>query len=389
MNEMKKRICESVEAMNRELFELACYIYDHPESNYEEYKAAEVLTKYLRKQGFFVEEGIAGLPTAFRAEWENGSNGPVIGFLGEYDAIPGFGHGCGHHLQTPICIGAALALRENIKDKPYKLVIYGTPAEETTGGKTIMVNEGCFKELDIALSYHSASATRVPTTSKALQTIYVTYYGKPSHASESPEHGRSALDAMLLSFNGLEFMREHIKDGCRIHYTVLENTGPSNIVHEKARAVYTLRANDRIYLEQMTERFRKIVEGAALMTETTYDIKYNLPLYNIITVPALRKRVLANAEEMALDDIDKEENSSGGGSTDFGNVSWTVPSAMIYTHYCDAPSHTQEWLDTGKTEKAQKSMISGASLLALTAFDLIYDSDLMEQIKSEFKEIVK
>ncbi len=389
MDEMKKMLCHDVEEMNEELFELASFIFDNPEYNYEEYKAAELLTNYLRKQGFTVETGVAGLPTAFRAEWENGTGGPVIGFLGEYDALKDLGHGCGHHLQTPICIGAALAVRKNIQDKPYKLVIYGTPAEETTGGKLIMAKTGCFKELDVAFAYHSAGATRVPTSSKALQSIYVTFHGKPSHASESPELGRSALDAMVLSFNGLEYLREHIKDGCRIHYTIKESTGPSNIVHEIAKAAYTLRAPDKIYLENMVKRFEKIIKGAVLMTETTYDVKYNLPFHNIIPIPVLRKTVLNNAVKMKLDDIDWSKDSSGGGSTDFGNVSWIIPSVVIYTDYCDAPSHTQEWVDAGKTEKARKSLVIGASLLAMSVYDLINCPDLIEQAKSELEKAKK
>ncbi|CCQ97214.1 hypothetical protein CULT_590047 [[Clostridium] ultunense Esp] len=193
MDEMKKMLCHDVEEMNEELFELASFIFDNPEYNYEEYKAAELLTNYLRKQGFTVETGVAGLPTAFRAEWENGTGGPVIGFLGEYDALKDLGHGCGHHLQTPICIGAALAVRKNIQDKPYKLVIYGTPAEETTGGKLIMAKTGCFKELDVAFAYHSAGATRYLLVPR-LYSLYMLLFMGNRHMHQNHLN----LDGVLL-----------------------------------------------------------------------------------------------------------------------------------------------------------------------------------------------
>lgn len=384
-DDIKRLLWDSIQQQSPELFKLACDIFDRPENGYQEFFASGLLSDYLERSGFSVERGACGLATAFRAEWENGSGGPVIGFLGEYDALNELGHGCGHHLQTPACIGAAMALRKHLDDVPYKLVVYGTPAEETTGGKIDMIEAGCFRELDVAFSYHSGRATGVSGGSKALQSATVTFLGIPSHASSSPHLGRSALDAMVLSFHGVECMREHLMDGSRVHYTVREGTGPSNIVHERAVAAYTLRAPDRPYLEDMTRRFKKIIEGAAMMTETRYEISLTAPFYNLISIPALNQAALANEEFYRLPRIERTQ-ASNGGSTDFGNVSWVVPSVMVYTYYCDAPGHSKEWVAAGKSEAARESMISGAAVMAATAYDVITRPDLWALVKEQFRQ---
>ena len=224
-----------------------------------------------------------------------------IGILGEYDALKDLGHGCGHHMQTPAAIGAAVAIKKTFEDStiPFTITVYGTPAEETTGGKIIMAKNGCFNELDIALSTHAARKEAfVGAKSMALRSFNVTYKGKSSHAAGSPYLGRSAADAMFLSFNGIEFMREHVKDGSRMHYTIKEALGPSNIVPAEAKCAYTLRSYDNEYINELEERFRKIVQGACLMTETEAEIMQT-------TDYAARKgnKVLADLAHKNLDEL--------------------------------------------------------------------------------------
>ena len=245
MNDVKKALLEVVEANADRLFEIACDIFDHPEYCREEYYACDRLTKFLEGEGFIVERGVGGLETAFRATWEQGSGGPAIGFMMEYDALKNLGHGCGHHLQGPATIGGALALKAVVKE-PFKLVLYGTPDEENKGGKIDMVEAGLFRDVDVMFSHHTARTTGCSFSNKALAPQQVTFHGKPAHASGAPWNGRSAMDAMLLAFHGLEVLREHVKDGCRVHYTIMQGTGPSNIVHETARAHITLRAEDKV-----------------------------------------------------------------------------------------------------------------------------------------------
>lgn len=386
METIKKNITESVENYKEELFSIACDIFDHPEKGLEEIYASNLLTDFLNKKGFHIEKGTGGFETAFKAVWENGKGGPSIGFLVEYDALANLGHACGHHLQAPACIGAALSLMENCKD-PFKIVIYGTPDEEGRGGKIVMEQAGCFRDVDVMFAYHAAQSTYMEYSNRALAPNIVTYHGTPSHASGSPEKGRSALDAMLLTFQGIEFMREHIKDGCRMQYTVLEGTGPANIVHETARARITMRSYDRNYLNDMQSRMKKIVEGACLMTETTADIETLNVYWNLVSVKSLREMVLSVSDELGAEKLDSSPIMSGG-STDIGNVSWVVPTAYLHCYFCDHPAHSEGWISEGKTENAKKSMTTGAKILALSALKIIKEPELIKKIKEEHKTAI-
>lgn len=381
MKQWKEAVTASAQAHSDRLFALGCDIFDHPELGREEYYACDLLTAFLEEQGFVVERGVGGMETAFRATWERGSGGPAIGFMMEYDALRGLGHGCGHHLQSPVCIGAALAMREICTD-PFKLVLYGTPDEEGRGGKITMEQNGCFRDVDVMLAYHTGGSTSVSYKNKALAPIHVTFHGTPAHASGAPWKGRSAMDAMMLAFHGLEILREHIRDGCRIHYTILESTGPSNIVHERAKAHITLRADDRRYLEEMQARMEKVVRGACLMTDTTADIQPLNVYWNLVPVESLRETVLQAARTLDAERLD-EGKTHGKGSTDVGNVSWVVPTVYMNTFYDDNGAHTEPYRDAGKSEQAKKAMTSGAGILCLTGLELIGNKSLLETVKAE------
>lgn len=386
MELIKNKIIESVEINKEKLFSIACDIFDHPEIGLEEDYAVSLLTAFLKEKGFSVEVGICGLKTAFKAVWENGSGGPSIGFMVEYDALANMGHACGHHLQGSTCIGAAFAMIDSYSG-PFKIVIYGTPDEEKNGGKIVMEKAGCFRDVDVMFASHTSTVSGVGYLSKALAPNIVTFRGTPSHASVSPEKGRSALDAMLLTFHGIEFMREHVKDGCRMQYTILDNTGPTNIVHETAKARITMRSPDRNYLESMQNRMKKIVEGATLMTETTAEIETLNIYWNCIPVNSLRETVLAVQEEFGIEKLNKIPLASSG-STDVGNVSWVVPTVNAYFYFCDHSAHTDGMLTEGKSEKAKNFIISGAKVFALSAIRIIKDPDLLNKIKEEHKTAI-
>lgn len=270
----REKIKESWEKRREELCRMADQIYDWAEVGLEETKSSALLEDYLEQQGFAVEKGVGTLPTAFRATWKQGEGGPRLGFLCEYDALEGMGHGCGHHLQGPSVIGAALAVRDRFAGKgmPFSLVIYGTPAEETIGGKTVMMEQGCFQDIDIALMMHAAPTTCVDVKSMANKSYTVEFHGVRAHAAMSPEQGRSAFDAALLSFNAIEFLREHVNEDTRMHYTVRDAGGPANVVPDRTLAQYELRSYDTGYLRSLEPRFLDILKGACLMTGTTHTI---------------------------------------------------------------------------------------------------------------------
>lgn len=382
----KHSLLQLVDQQEAHLFSLACQVFDHPEIGMQEEFASELFCRELEALGFQVERGIAGLKTAFRATLFQGEGGLNIGLLGEYDALSGLGHGCGHHMQTPAAIGAALALREALagSDLPYTLTIYGTPAEETIGGKILMAEQGCFRELDIALATHATGGPAfVGGTSMAIRSYAVTFQGVSSHASTNPWDGRSAGDAMLLSFQGIEFFREHVRDGTRMHYSISQRIVPSNVVPDTAQAGFVLRSRDNAYLSTLEPRFRDIIQGACLMTGTTAQIQPKPVFLARIPNNTLARIALANYELLGIphnEPICKDSN----GSTDFGNVSALVPGALLYVPYVSCGGHSAQWVEAGKSPQAQSCLLLSAKLLALTLWDLLQDPSLAQQAKAEF-----
>ena len=389
--DLKKLLGEVIEMHRAELCKMAYLIYDFAEKSAEEYKSMELLTDYLQNEGFAVERGIA-LDTAFRATWDNSgaavdeekNTAPVLGILVEYDALEDIGHACGHHMQGPAGIGAAIAIKEVLKDYPFKLVIYGTPAEETLGGKIVMLDAGYMKELDLALMSHGSPSTSVDEKCMALENFVVTFHGVKSHAAISPDEGRSALDAALLSFHAIEMLREHVKDDTRMHYTVRNAGGPPNVVPDLTVAEYTFRSYSTSYLNTVVERFYNILKGAALMTDTTYDIQRDLPFKSKIVCYSVNDLLMKNAAYEKAPSIAAPRKKTG--STDFGNVLYEIPGSCIRIAFTkpDAQPHSQEYLEAGKTDKAHDAICYAAKIMADTFCDVITTPELLAQIKEEF-----
>ena len=390
--DLKKLLGEVIEMHRAELCKMADLIYDFAEKSAEEYKSMELLTDYLQNEGFTVERGIA-LDTAFRATWDNcraavddeeKNTAPVLGILVEYDALEDIGHACGHHMQGPAGIGAAIAIKEVMKDYPFKLVIYGTPAEETLGGKIVMLDAGYMKELDLALMSHGSPNTSVDEKCMALENFVVTFHGVKSHAAISPDEGRSALDAALLSFHAIEMLREHVKDDTRMHYTIRNAGGPPNVVPDLTVAEYTLRSYSTSYLNTVVERFYNILKGAALMTDTTYDIQRDLSFKSKIVCHSVNDLLMKNAAYEKAPSIAAPRKKTG--STDFGNVLYEIPGSCIRIAFTkpDAQPHSQEYLEAGKTDKAHDAICYAAKIMADTFCDVITTPGLLTQIKEEF-----
>lgn len=386
---MKQSLFTAVESRKDDLLRMADYICDNPEVGLKEYKASALLSEYLRQNGFAAELGIGGLDTAFRAEWENGTGGPSIGLLCEYDALEGIGHGCGHHLQGPAIAGAAVALKEMLpQDMPCRIVVYGTPAEETEGGKIIMLENGCFRDIDVALMMHASSGgTGVDLRTMALSTFSVEYTGQSAHAAIRPECGRSALDALLLTFNAIEFLREHVPDDVRIHYAITDGGMPPNAVPAHAAAQIIVRSYDRVMLESVIERLMKIFDGAALMTETAYTARRARDIDNSIPVPGLNTLLMENAVLAGAPKIAPPREKTG--STDFGNVCYILPGACIRIASegeNPAPSHSKEAAAQGKSDECHAAVLYASKILAATAYDLISSPETLAAIRAAFSE---
>ena len=385
---LKEVMFRDIDGIRNEMTAMADDIFDHPEIGLEEFHAQKVLTDWLEKEGFAVERGVAGVETAFKAVYRQGEGGPNIGLLCEYDALPGIGHACGHHMQGPSILAAAKALKDAEIREPYTITVYGTPAEESVSGKIRMIQNGCtFEELDVALMMHGGPATQVDVKSLANSKYKVIFHGVSAHAAIKPEKGRSALDALILAFQGIEFLREHVNSDVKIHYTVVNCGGtPANVVPAYAEASVYVRSYNRAYLDTVCKRFEKVLKGAAMMTETEVEIIEEKKVDNKIPVLTLNDLVMKQAEEIHAPQIAPAREKSG--STDFGNVMRRVPGTCARIAFVapGAAAHSQEYIEAGKTEAAHDAVIYGAKILAGTALELIEDPELLKQAKEEFRK---
>ena len=386
---MKEKLYTLVEAQSEKLFSMADRIFDNPEYDGEEVFASGLLEDYLEENGFQVQRGLKDWPTAFRATWKQGEGGPRIGLLCEYDALHQLGHGCGHHMQGPCICGTAVTLKNAGIDRPFELVVYGTPAEESLSSKVSLWENGYFRDIDVALMMHGGPDTCVDEKSLALSNYTVIFHGKGAHAALAPEQGRSALDALLLSFNAVEFLREHVRDDTRMHYTIAETPGPSNVVPSRAVGVFSMRSYSREVLNDVCRRFEQIIQGAALMADVTYEIQKEKDLDNKVPCYSLNDTIMANAAACGAPGLAPVRKKTG--STDFGNVTNHLPGSCIRVQFVPTgtSSHSQAYVDAGKTESAHNAVLYGAKILSGTALDLIETEGLMDKLWADFEDAKK
>jgi aminobenzoyl-glutamate utilization protein B len=296
-----------------QFIEMSDQIWLSPELAFKEFKASRLQADYMENKGFSVTWNIGGLNTAFVAEWGKGK--PILGFIGEYDALPGLsqknqptkeafedgepGHGCGHNLLGTGAVASAVAVQKWLKsnNKSGTIRYYGCPAEEEGGGKVFMARDGAFNDLDVALNFHP-DKINMPTKGEAVgvNAIYFRFFGRAAHAGSAPHKGRSALDAVELMNIGVNYLREHVQDDVRMHYIITEGGKAPNIVPEEAEVYYFIRAAKPDYLTEVVERVHKVAEGAAQMTETTFETRIEAG-YS----PLLNNHYLADLQYQAME----------------------------------------------------------------------------------------
>lgn len=388
---MINKIKELTESIFNDLKELNEYIYRNPELGYKEFKSSEAHIELLKKHGFNVEDNYLDITTAFRASYEGDKEGPTIAYLSEYDALPGIGHGCGHNLLGATNTGAGIVLKNLIDDIGGKVVVFGTPAEETSGAKVIMVNKGAFDDIDIAMEAHPGAMYYKSDTSLALEPMEFKFYGKASHAASDPEKGINALDGVIMMFNSINALREHILSSSRIHGIITNGGEAANVVPELAVAQFYVRTTSKTYLKELRKKVVNCAEGAALATGTTVEISnFELSYDNLIT-----NKNLSNIFTENLDSYDAKiayGNRTSVGSLDLGNVSQVCPAIHPYFGICGDESvvaHTEEFRDATITSKAYENMLVTVNALAKTGVDVIMDKQLLKEIKKEFKNTRK
>jgi amidohydrolase len=382
---MKDSMIKELETFKEKLWEINDYIYNNPELGNKEFKAVEKLAGILREHNFIVETGIANMPTAFKAIYDSNKPGPTVSYLCEYDALPDIGHGCGHNMIGTMSAGAGILLSKVLNNIGGRVIVFGTPAEETDGGKVYMASAGVFKDVDVAMILHPSEASYESGSSLAMDAIQFDFRGKASHAAAEPEKGINALDAAILTFNGINALRQHVTSDVRIHGIIKEGGIAANIVPEKAVAQFYVRATERKNLDQVVEKVKNIAQGAALMTGASLEISnYEISYDNMNTNKLLSKAFSENLKAIGVTDINPP--SSASGSIDMGNVSRVVPSIHPYIglNCPNVAGHTREMADMTVTETGHKALIDGVAALAFTGYDVITNKELLEGIKKEF-----
>lgn len=430
----KAAVMASIEAHSDELTELSDKIWSYEEVAFREFKSAEALIEYARKNDFKVTEGVAEIPTAFVAEYGEGE--PVIAIMGEFDGLPGLsqktvpqkdpvnkggaGHGCGHNLFGVGSLGAAIAVKEQIQAGEISGTIrfYGTPAEEKFFGKLWMIRAGLFNDVDIMMDWHPSNATEADVqSSKALVDFIVEFYGQAAHASGDPWNGRSASDALELYTTGINYYREHIKPTVRIHYHIQDGGQVVNVVPDYAKIWTRVRDSRLSGVEPVWKQVEKIAEGAAMMANVDYKITLVSGLHEIVPNRKGGAAMQANLEYLGElkftdDEVDyakKIQEATGkpqvgfdtkinpleetmkdpeGGSTDVGDVSWVVPTIRLRSTVApkDTPWHSWAVVACAGMSIGHKGMVYASKALAMTMIDLYKDPKLRETVKAEFKE---
>lgn len=384
---MKQTIIDAIDQHKKTFEEISIYIGENPELGHEEFKASAVLIKTLLEHDFKVEREFCGLPTAFRAVFDSGKEGPVIGFMSEYDALPEVGHACGHNLIGTMGIAAGIGLSKVLAETGGKVIVYGTPAEETKGGKVTMAEEEIFAELDVAMMVHPLDNNMKSGSSLAMDAIQFEFFGKAAHAAASPHMGINALDAVLQTFNSINALRQHITSDARIHGIIPEGGKAANVVPDYAVAQFYVRAAKREYVNELVEKVKKCAEGAALQTGATLTVSnYEFSYDDMITNDTLSEAFNKELVSLGIPEGEIYEQRDGSGSLDMGNVSQAVPSIHPYIKICNEAyaCHTHEFREAAMTNQAREAMIVGAKSMALTGYEVLTNPVLLQQIKDEF-----
>lgn len=388
--EYKQTILDYIENNKRHYIKMSHQIHQRPELGNEEIFASRTLIEHLKKEGFDIETDLAGHATGFIARYESTKPGPTIGFLAEYDALPGLGHACGHNIIGTASTLAGVALSKVIDQIGGTVIVLGCPAEEggvNGSAKASYVKEGIIDELDVALMVHPGNETYKTINTLAVDVLDIKFYGKSTHASENADEARNALDAMISYFNGVAQLRQHIKKSERVHGVILDGGKAANIIPDYTHARFYTRATTRKALDQLTERVGQIAKGAALQTGCDYEFG---PIQNgvneFIKTPKLDDLFAKYAIEMEEEVIDDD---FGYGSTDTGNVSHIVPT--IHPHIKigsrNLVGHTHRFREAAASTHGDQALLRGSKIIALMGLDLIINEQLFEEIVEQFQYV--
>lgn len=425
-----KHVVEHIDEHAAVYAETAQKIWALAEVGYQEHESAALLISLLEAEGFSIEKGVAGIPTAFVASYGSGS--PVIGIMGEYDALPGIsqsavptrqkdeammaGHACGHHLFGTGSVAAAIGAKQWLAEGNAGTIrLYGTPAEEGGAGKVYLVREGLFDDVDVALHWHPGDKNDASSwTTLANRSAKFRFYGVSAHAAAAPERGRSALDGVEAMNLMVNMLREHVPQETRIHYVITSGGSAPNVIPDFAEVYYYVRNPDAAVLEGIWERVVATAEGAAVGTGTRLEFEVIHGIHSLLPNEVLADVMDRNLRVVGGVQYDEKEQAfaeklqesfespsrplgsenqiqpnsptASSGSTDVGDVSWVVPTAGLSTATWvpGTAAHSWQAIAAGGTSIGTKGMMVAAKTLALTAINLLKNKSLIEKARAEF-----
>lgn len=387
---IRGNIINEIDSKKEKYINISHAIHEHPEIGNEEFFASDLLTKTLKEADFTIEKAVAGHPTSFIARKKSSKkDGATIGFLAEYDALAGLGHGCGHNIIGTLSVAAAIALSHELDETGGEVVVLGTPAEEggdNGSAKASFVKYNLLEGIDACLQIHPGSENKVTGNLLANIPLDFEYFGKPAHASGAPEKGINALDAVILLFNGISALRQHVTTDVRIHGIITDGGYAPNIIPEYAKARFYIRANTIQAARKVVDRVKNIAEGAALATGAKLKVT---PFQNEVDNQLINNKFdelfVEVSKTLGLDVSTEVEK--GVGSSDVGNISQVVPTIQPNIKIGDnLLGHSPEFRDAAISEEGDEALIVGAKALSLTALTLLTDQSKLNEIKDEFKE---
>jgi amidohydrolase len=376
-------VTERVDARGAALDDLAIRIHERPELAFEERFAANALADHLTGEGAAVTRGAGGLETAFTAEI--GSGAPVVAILGEYDALPGVGHACGHNLMGTAANLAFLALRDVAPELRGRVRVVGCPAEERGNGKVKLIRAGLFSDVDAALMYHPGDRDEIDPLMLAMVTLDIEFLGKAAHAAAEPHEGRNALDAVMLGWTALSALRLTVRSDSRFHGIITDGGKAANIIPDRAAATFMVRSPDNAYLHDLRRRVLACFEGAAAATGCELRATWSDVCELVSTNRPLAEAFAANARTLGRQMKTRRVGDTHG-STDMGNVTSIVPGIHPFLSITDGPvaGHSTEFAAAARTPQALETMHVAAKALAMTAIDVLRDEKLRVRAKEAF-----
>ena len=387
-NKIHESIKQRIDEVSEELISASHAIHANPELAFKEFFACETLTNALEHHDIKTEKAVYSLETSFEAKLNTDSEGPTVAILAEYDALPGIGHACGHNIIATSALGAALGLHAVVQELQGSVRLIGTPAEEKGGGKELMARNGAFEGIDAAMMIHPAGTNLASMPCICVAEVEVIYHGKSSHASAMPHKGINALDGLLLAYQAISNLRQHIRSTERIHGIITEGGSAPNIVPDRSAGQFYVRAADDKELAQLKPRVQSCFEAGAKGSGCEVEVNWaNVDYLDLNTNWPLAELFQEHAESLGREFIPYEEAVKfGAGSTDMGNVSHRLPS--IHPMLAVAPPnvviHNPEFAKWAASEKGDAAVIDGAKALALTAADFLLSTELQDRAKTAY-----